>query len=388
MIRTLASAHLVMVGFALAAGGCTRSDAGGSGDAKGADVDVRGGDGTVVATDDADAAATGGGAPDTATKSGDAGGGQLDIYWIDVEGGAATLLVAPTGQTLLVDGGFPGNNDRDLNRILDIVSNRVHATKLDYVITTHFHSDHVGGVTSLAARFPVGQFIDHGASVEAGGLYTSYLAAMAGKTRLIIKPGERLQLGAEVELVFVSSGGQLVDSLPTAAANPDCDNAPQKPERPGDENPQSVGFVARFGRFDFVDLGDLTWAVESRLACPTNRIGPIDLLQISHHGLDLSSPPQLVRGLAPRVAVMNNGPTKGGAASTFETVKASPGLQDLWAMHRAVSNDAEHNAVEALTANIATAPDAAHFIKASVARDGSYTVTNSRNGTTRSYLSR
>ncbi len=326
-----------------------------------------------------------GGAAGAPAAGGATGQSTLDIYFIDVEGGAATLMVSPSGQTLLVDAGNPG--DRDVTRVLNVLNNQARVTRLDYVVTTHFHSDHVGGVTALASRFPVGQFMDHGPSIEGGALYNDYVAALAGKTRVMVRPGDRLQLG-DVDIIFVSAGGQLVDALPTATANPLCTGAPQMPERPTDENPQSVGFVARFGTFDFVDLGDLTWAVENRLACPTNRIGPADLLQVSHHGLEISSAPQLVHALAPLVALMNNGPTKGGAVATFDTLKASPGIQDIWTLHRAINNDAAHNAVEALCANITTSPDGAHFVKASVARDGSYTLTNARNNEMRTYRSR
>ncbi|MES1205816.1 MAG: MBL fold metallo-hydrolase [Pseudomonadota bacterium] len=314
-------------------------------------------------------------------------GTTFDIYWIDVEGGGATLLVAPSGQTMLVDGGFPGNNDRDVNRVLKVIDEQVHATKLDYVVTTHYHGDHVGGVTALASRFPVGQFMDHGPSVEGGSTYNNYVAAIAGKTRVVVKPGDRLQMGA-LDVLFVASAGELIDPLPTAIANPHCAGAAQMAERPTDENPLSVGLLARFGSFDFLDLGDMTWAVEDRLACPTNRIGPVDLLQVSHHGLDLSSAPQLVHSLAPLVAVMNNGATKGGAPASFDTFKSAPGLLDLWALHRAVNNDAAHNAADALIANISTAPDGAYFVKAAVSSDGSFAVTNARTGETRAYRAR
>lgn len=328
--------------------------------------------------------------PATDAGAGGAGGlpgGSLDIYWIDVEGGAATLLVSPSGQSLLVDAGFPGNGDRDLQRILTVLADQAHLARLDYVITTHYHVDHVGGVTALASRFPVGQFVDHGPSVEGGSYFNDYLKAIAGKTRMVVKPGDRLPFG-DVELLIVSAGGNLIDPLPSAIANPHCTGAPQMAERPTDENAQSVGFLARFGAFEFVDLGDLTWAVEDRLACPTNRLGTIDLLQVSHHGLDLSSSPQLVHGLGPLVAVVNNGPAKGGSRPTWETLAVSPGLVDTWSLHRVTANDDTHNAPEPLTANVSTSPDAAHLIRASVARDGSYTVVNTRNSVTRTYRSR
>ncbi len=316
-----------------------------------------------------------------------AGRSTLSIYWIDVEGGGATLLVAPSGETLLIDGGFPGNDDRDVNRVLSAVRDLAKATRLDYVITTHYHVDHVGGVTSLVGKIPVGQFWDHGESVETEPFYTDYLNAIAGQTRHIAKPGERFSLG-EVEITVVTAAGEIVDPpLPTAMVNPHCSDAAMMPERPTDENPQSLGIVARFGSFDFSDFGDLTWQVEDRLACPTNRVGAIDLFQVNHHGLDLSNAPQLVHGLAPLVAVMNNGATKGGSPQAFDSVTSSPGLQALYQMHRAVLNDAAHNTDDALIANVPESPDGA-YLKAEVARDGTFTVTNSRNNESRTYKAR
>jgi beta-lactamase superfamily II metal-dependent hydrolase len=308
----------------------------------------------------------------------------LRIHWIDVEGGAATLIVAPTGETILVDAGWAG--DRDPNRIVTVLKNEVQAKQLDYMITTHYHADHVGGVAALAGLFPITRFVDHGDTVEPGATFNNYLT-VASAARTIVKPGDKLTFG-DVELTFVTAAGQVVDPpLPGALPNTNCAGATMKSEVGGAENPMSVGFVLRYGKFDFVDLGDLTWNVEQKLMCPTNRIGLVDLYQVNHHGADMSSSPQLVHGLAPTVMVMNNGATKGGAASTFDILRASPGLQDLWALHRVTANDAQHNADEALTANIAT-PDVAHGIKAVVLPDGTYTLTNGRNGTSRTYMSR
>jgi competence protein ComEC len=308
----------------------------------------------------------------------------LRIDWIDVEGGAATLIVTPTGETILVDAGWAG--DRDPNRIVTVLKNEVQAKQLDYMITTHYHADHVGGVPALAGLFPITRFVDHGDTVEPGANFNNYLT-VANAARTIVKPGDKLTFG-DVELTFVTAAGQVVDPpLPGAIPNPHCAGATMKSEVGGAENPMSTGFVLRFGTFDFVDLGDLTWNVEQRLMCPTNRIGPIDLYQVNHHGMDLSSSPQLVHGFAPIVAVMNNGAMKGGAPSAFDILRASPGILDLWALHRVTANDAQHNAEEALTANIAT-PDAAHGIKAVVRSDGTFTLTNGRNGVSRTYQSR
>lgn len=339
-------------------------------------------------------AGAGGGATGAAGRAGTGGLGggaagrsTMDIHWIDVEGGAATLLVAPTGESLLVDAGFPGNNDRDVERVLAALAT-AGVTRLDHVITTHYHTDHVGGVTALASRFTVGRFIDHGPTVEGGSLFSGYMAAIAGRTRVIARPGDRFQLG-EVEVLILTAAGEVIDPPPTGSgANAECAGAAMMDERPTDENPQSVGFVARFGSFDFLDLGDLTWQVEDRLVCPTNRVGTVDLYQVSHHGLGISNSPQLVHAVAPLVAVMNNGATKGGETAAFDVLRASPGLEALYQLHRSMNTDAAHNSEEALIANLSTSPDGAYGIRAQVARDGTFTITNERTGQERTFQAR
>jgi len=287
-----------------------------------------------------------GGSPGDGGAPGGAGGGPgttgaLRIYWIDTEGGAATVLAAPTGEVVVVDAGFPGS--RDSARVADVLQNDLHATRIDAMIVTHYHTDHVGGVPTLAGLLPISRYFDHGAPVEAGSGIDAYLATFAtaegAAKRTIVRPGDKLAFGM-LELTFVTSAGEVVDPpLPTAVTNIECAEAISKSNIAGAENPMSVGFVARFGTFDFVDLGDLTWNVEQKLMCPTNRIGVVDLYQVSHHGMDISSSPQLVRSLAPLVAVMNNGATKGGSAATFEVLDTSPGLQALWSLHHVTAND-------------------------------------------------
>ena len=309
---------------------------------------------------------------------------QLRIYFVDVEGGASTLIAAPNGQIIVVDAGFPGA--RDAGRIAKVLQDELHATTIDYFITTHYHGDHIGGVPTLAGTFPISRFYDHGATLEPSRDFDNYVTA-AGNKRVTGKPGDKLELG-ELKLTFVSSATEVIDPpLPPGAANPLCDTSTSKSATAGIENTESLGFLATFGKFKFVDLGDLTWNIEQKLMCPTNRLGSADIYQVSHHGQDVSGSPQLVHALAPTVAVMNNGATKGGAAATFDVLEASPGLKDLWSLHNVTANDAQHNAEADLTANLAGA-DQAYFLMVLVLADGSYTITNSRNGTTRTYASR
>jgi beta-lactamase superfamily II metal-dependent hydrolase len=315
--------------------------------------------------------------------------GTLDIYWIDVEGGASTLVVTPAGESVLMDAGFAGFNDRDAARIEQIVRKEAKLQQLDYVLVSHFHGDHAGGLGALAKRVRIGAFVDHGDSVEgqsgAGGLVWHEYQQLAGARRRTMKPGERLPL-KDVELVIAAGHGQVLPApLGDTQPNPLCESFKPQAEDRG-ENGMSLGYLLRHGKFEFVNLGDLSWNFQHRLACPVNLLGRVDLFQVTHHGVRDDVLPQQMWAMAPTVAVMNNGPTKGAGLVAVETVLKSPGLEDLWSLHRAVNNDAAHNAREPLTANLgATEACAGAWIRARVDPAGTYTLTNSRNGFSRTY---
>lgn len=309
----------------------------------------------------------------------------LTIYWVDVEGGAATVIVTPGGEVILADTGFPGA--RDGERVLSVLKNEAHAKVIDYLIVTHYHLDHVGNVPYLAERFPIKTFVDHGPSVEAGN-DKDYLPL--AKTRLTVRPGDTLPVTG-VELTFVSAHGAVLP-VPLSGvpreANPLCAKADPGKKNMSDENSRSLGFVLRQGKFAFADLGDLLWANEHDLACPVNMLGQVDLFQVTHHGSDISNAPQLVQALDPVVAVLDNGPRKGGAAKSYAAVVASPHQPDVWQLHRAVANDSAHNAPADRIANLEGGEaDKAHFIKAVVGNE-TIVITNSRNGQTQSYAVR
>lgn len=312
--------------------------------------------------------------------------GKLRIYWVDTEGGASTIIAAPDGSIIVVDVGF---SSRDAQRAFAILDAELHATKIDALIVTHYHIDHVGGVPTLASMVPVSHFYDHGDAIESGSHINAYmdLVGQNAAARSVVKPGDALKFGS-LRLTFVTSAEQVIDPpLPSAVQNEGCGDPISKSQLAGAENPESVGFLAQFGSFDFLDLGDFTWNVEQKLACPVNRVGLVDLYQVSHHGMDLSSSPQLVYSIKPLVALMNNGAAKGGAAATFELLQASPGLQDLWSLHRVSANDDAHNAQEALTANLA-GQDQAYGLSATVEADGTFTITNARTNMSRGYKAR
>ncbi len=257
------------------------------------------------------------------------------------------------------------------------------------MLVSHFHGDHAGGLAALAKRVEIGSFIDHGDSVDATAaagraLWDEYLAT-AGSRRRTAKPGERLPLDG-VEVTIVAAHSQFLPAaLPGGGPNPLCASFKAQPEDRG-ENGKSLGYLLRAGKFEFVNLGDLSWNFQHQLACPVNLLGRIDLFQVTHHGVRDDVLPQQMWAMAPAVAVINNGPTKGAGAVAVETVLGSPGLEGLWSLHRAVGNDAAHNAQERLTANLGdTEGCEGAWIRARLASDGSYTLHNSRNGHSKTY---
>ena len=316
----------------------------------------------------------------------------LDIYWIDVEGGASTLIVTQSGQSVLMDAGYAGFDGRDADRIEQVLKKEAGLDKLDYFLTSHFHGDHVGGLAELAKRVPIGTFVDHGDSVQRDSdagkkTWQGYLEVVGDKRRTV-EPGERLDLDG-VELVIVASHSRFIaEPLPGGKRNPLCKSFEMAPEDKG-ENGKSLGYHLRAGDFEFVNLGDLSWNFQYQLACPTNLLGEADVFQATHHGVRNDVLPQQMWPMQPRVAVMNNGPTKGAGVEAVETVLGSPGLEDLWQLHRAVNNDADHNADERLTANLGETEGCdGYWIRLRLDGDGAYTLTNSRNGYSKRYLVR
>ena len=324
---------------------------------------------------------------------------QLHIAAIDVEGGQATLFVAPTGQSLLVDTGWAGNNGRDADRIV-AAAHDFGLTKIDTVLITHFHSDHVGGVPQLAQRIPIGQFLDHGEVYEKGGgvpeLYTAYQDVLHTGTYKHLSPhaGDKLSLPGFDAVAISSDGKVITQSLAGAGqANPLCAQAPQVAEDTT-ENGHSLGILIRFAGLRILDAGDLTADRERSLVCPANLVGPIDLAIVSHHGSDLSSSRVFVHALHPRVAVMDNGERKGGSTSVIDTWRSAPGLEALYQLHAAPAagmtnpagtpqGGAEHNVPEAMIAN-PVGTDGKR-IDVTVNRDGSMDVTNRRTGETKHF---
>ncbi len=331
----------------------------------------------------------------------------LDVYFIDTEGGQATLFVSPSGESMLVDTGFGGNQGmpdatatnssgapitRDADRI-SAVFKQAGVTVLDWMVISHYHGDHVGNAAELANRIPVRHFVDHGPfSVELQpGRSAAFLAYMAVRDKgraIVAKPGDKIPFTG-VSVQIVSSAGELIatpmQGAPGAGLpNPLCRDAKLKEQDPTPENFESVGIVVRYGSFRLLDLGDLTWNQEHALACPNNLIGTFDVFHTTRHGDPHAGAPQLVHAIRAKVAVMNNGERKGGDPSYWQIVHDAPGLVDFWQLHRSAAGGAEHNSPEQFLANL-NETDHGHYLKMSVHQDGSFNVTNERNGFSRQY---
>ena len=312
----------------------------------------------------------------------------LSLHFIDTEGGQATLIVTPSGQSLLIDAGWPGFGGRDADRIIS-AARRAGVQKIDYLLVTHYHLDHVGGVPQLASRFPVATLVDHGPNTEtdprAQELEKGY-QELAGKgvRRLVVKPGDVLPI-RDIRVEVVSARGEraLKPLKGGGQRNVLCGLEEPKRNDPS-ENARSIGVLLTFGKFRFVDLGDLTWNKELELACPDHMIGPVDVYLTTHHGLDQSGPKAIVHGLKPRVAIMNNGARKGGSPAAWQIVSESPGLRDLWQLHRSVAGGSEHNVAEERISNLEEKCEG-KGIEVQVKKSGEFNVSNLRSGFTKTY---
>lgn len=317
----------------------------------------------------------------------------LDIYFIDTEGGAATLLVTPRGESVLIDCGNPGA--RDAERIHKVASEQAGLKALDHLVITHWHGDHYGGAARLSQLLPIKNWYDHGIPESLSedrtnfpNMIQAYKTASAGKSRAL-RPGDTLTLRQPdgqppLAMKCLCSSGDVIAEPADAKANPvAAEHKPQAEDT--SDNARSLGFLINFGDFRFLDLGDLTWNIEYKLVHPSDKIGPVDVYQVTHHGLESSNNPVLIKTVRPRVAICNNGATKGGHPFVISTLRRVPDLQAIYQLHRNIKSSPQDNTDPEFIAN-SEQQCKGESIRLEVAPDArSYSVTVGSNGRPRRY---
>ncbi len=352
--------------------------------------------------------------------------GTLKVVSIDMEGGGGTLFVTPEGRSLLIDSGWPSgagllpSPDGAKNSADRIVAaaRKLGVSKIDFLITTHYHMDHVGGLADLVKRIPVETFIDHGTNAEhlapgekilpdlEGGmpdqLYPKYLEIIKNHNHIVAKPGQVIQIGSMTATIVSSDGVVLSKPLVGAGKpNPVCDTAESKAPRDvgGEENARSVASVLRFGKVSIAMFGDLSWQKERALSCPTGKLGHVNLLIATQHGSSISSNPASIADMRPDLVLMGSGGKQGGDEGPIKVLKSSPGLMGFWQTHESFAHpewSGDKNMIANLNppsaaiaahakAMFTSPPDQGHAIQAEITKDGKITLTNSRNGFSKSY---
>ena len=309
-------------------------------------------------------------------------GKNLDIYVIDVEGGKSVLLVAPSGQSMLFDAGWPASNNRSAStdRIVEAVK-AAGLKRIDLLVISHFDIDHIGDVAALALKVPVGRIFDHGGS-QTNPRFSAYAAVRDKIGHTVLKPGDKVPLKG-VDIQVLAAGGKLIQK--NGIPNSLCESYPQLAALPSDvEDDNSVGLLITFGKFRMLDLADLEAHQSHDLVCPVNMIGHVDVYNVNVHGQFKGIAPELVGALNAPVIVQANGARKGADAQSWPVLKAAPGLKDIWQLHTSLSAGKDANPPDNFVANPEPF-DGFKWIEISVAKSGKFTVTNTRNGFSKTY---
>jgi competence protein ComEC len=309
----------------------------------------------------------------------------LNIYFLDVEGGAATLIVTPAGESVLIDAGWDGADGRDAKRIQQAMQ-QAGVTTIDHLIVTHYHRDHYGGVAELSRLVTVKRFYDHGKmtalaeDAQFRERYGAYQSAVKGES-ITLKAGDTISLKTAagmppIKLLCVAANANVIAEK--TKPNPDCNHGLEK-KPDSSENGRSVGISLQWGKFEFLNLADLTPSIVHGLICPANQLGEVNLFQATWHGGSSPNNPALLRSIRPTVTVMINGPRKGGHPDTVKSLLELPASKALYQLHRNGQTTAEQNTPVAFIANLEEQPDDGNMIAVAVdAKKGAFIVTNTR----------
>jgi beta-lactamase superfamily II metal-dependent hydrolase len=320
----------------------------------------------------------------------------LDFYTIDVEGGKAVLIVSPSGESMLFDAGWPElpGYDASVDRIVETVK-AAGLKQIDFLVISHFDVDHMGDVPQLVAKIPVRRIYDHGEFQPAPGAeaapqrFKAYDEVRWKIGHTVVKPGDTIPI-AGVRVQVVAAGGKFIEKplQGAGAANPLCALNPQIPVIQSDvEDNLSIGLLFTLGKFRMLDLADLEAHYNHELVCPNNLIGTVDVYHVNVHAQFKGMAPELIGALRPRIAIVGNGARKGGDPSSWPLLRATPGLEDIWQDHYSVAGTKDTNPLDDFIANLEPA-DGGRLIKLSAQSNGTFTVTNTRNGFSRTYQAR
>jgi len=326
----------------------------------------------------------------------------LDIYTIDVEGGKSVLIVSPSGESMLVDAGWPAAPGREasVDRIVETVRG-AGLKQIDHLVISHFDGDHLGDVPQLASKIPIRHIYDHGelqlppadpdprfkARIDAAlERFRAYNEVRRKLGHTVLKVGDKVPIkGVDIEVL--TTGGKLIDKPLKGAGkpNPLCAANPQAAviERDVEDN-LSVGILITLGKFRMLDLADLEAHPSHELVCPNNLIGTVDVYHVNVHGQFKGIAPELIGAVRPQVAIMGNGARKGADPPSWPLLRATSGLKDIWQNHYSAAGTKETNPPDDYIANLEP-NDGGKLIKVSAESNGTFTVTNTRNGFTASY---
>jgi beta-lactamase superfamily II metal-dependent hydrolase len=272
-------------------------------------------------------------------------GQSLRFVFVDVEGGAATLIVTPAGESILIDSGNPG--ERDAGRIA-AAAREAGVTEISHYVTTHWHSDHFGGIAALTKTLPVRAVYGHAVPDPLPtDINAELMAAWKGLASqpVFLKAGDEIALKRRrgtprLKLRVLAADGLVLGEKAGAPPITTCANGHEaKPEDPSD-NARSLVLHLSYGEFDLLAGGDLTWNIEHKLACPQKIVPKVDVYLVNHHGLDTSNHPALIDALAPEVAIVNSGPRKGAEPTTMAYLLKQLRDVGVFQIHRNVRDGA------------------------------------------------